>query len=96
VSLIKPVCAIVEPVREARVCFPVGYCGHAVLDCAWLTSHCELVLSLCVTSLQVREVIVVEEAGCQACEQLFPGERVCWEVLSSRECPAPATGSETS
>jgi hypothetical protein len=27
-------------------------------------------------SLQVREVAVVEEAGCQACEQLSPGERV--------------------
>jgi hypothetical protein len=29
-------------------------------------------------------------------EQLFPGERVCWEVVPSRECPAPASGSETS
>jgi hypothetical protein len=27
-------------------------------------------------SLQVREVVVVEEAGCQVCEQLSPGERV--------------------
>ena len=34
-------------------------CGHAELDCAWLTGQCEFVLILCVTSLQVREVIVV-------------------------------------
>jgi hypothetical protein len=27
---------------------------------------------------------VVEEAGCQACEQLSPGERVCWEVVFSQ------------
>ena len=27
-------------------------------------------------SLQVREVVVVEEAGCQAYERLSPGERV--------------------
>ena len=27
-------------------------------------------------SLQVREVVVVEEAGCHACERLSPGERV--------------------
>jgi hypothetical protein len=39
---------------------------------------------------------MLEEAGFQACEKLFTGERVCWEVFSSRECPAPATGSETS
>jgi hypothetical protein len=26
----------------------------------------------------------VEEAGCQACEQLSPGERVCWEVVFSQ------------
>jgi hypothetical protein len=39
---------------------------------------------------------MLEEAGCQACEKLFPGERVCWEVFSSRECPTPAMGSETS
>jgi hypothetical protein len=50
---------IAEPVWKARVCFPVGCCGHAVLDCAWLTGQCEFVLSLCVISLQVREVIVV-------------------------------------
>jgi hypothetical protein len=24
---------------------------------------------------------VVEEAVCQACEKLFPGEGVCWEVV---------------
>jgi hypothetical protein len=36
------------------------------------------------TSLKVREVIVVEEAGCQACEKLPPGERVCWEVVFSQ------------
>jgi hypothetical protein len=28
-------------------------------------------------SLQVREVVVVEEVGCQDCERLSPGERVC-------------------
>jgi hypothetical protein len=39
--------------------FPVGCCGHAVMDCVWLTSQCKFVLSLCVTSFQVREVIVV-------------------------------------
>jgi hypothetical protein len=39
---------------------------------------------------------MLEEAGCQACEQLFAGERVYWEVVSSRECLAPAMGSETS
>jgi hypothetical protein len=27
-------------------------------------------------SLQVREVVVIEEAGCQACERLSLGERV--------------------
>jgi hypothetical protein len=27
-------------------------------------------------SLQVREVVVVEEAGCETCERLSPGERV--------------------
>jgi hypothetical protein len=27
---------------------------------------------------------MVEEAGCQACEQLPPGERVCWEVVFSQ------------
>jgi hypothetical protein len=27
---------------------------------------------------------VVEEAGCQACEQLSLGERVCWEVVFSQ------------
>jgi hypothetical protein len=27
---------------------------------------------------------VVEEAGCHACEQLSPGERVCWEVVFSQ------------
>jgi hypothetical protein len=27
---------------------------------------------------------MVEEAGCQACEQLSPGERVCWEVVFSQ------------
>ena len=50
---------IAEPVWEARVCFLVGCYGHAVLDYTWLIGQCELVLSLCVTSLQVREVIVV-------------------------------------
>jgi hypothetical protein len=33
---------------------------------------------------------VVEEAGCQACEQLSPGERVCWEAFFSQR------GSSTS
>jgi hypothetical protein len=33
----------------------------------------------------------VEEAGCQACEQLSPGERVYWKWCSPRESPAPAT-----
>jgi hypothetical protein len=28
-------------------------------------------------SLQVREVVVVEEEGCQDCGQLSPGETVC-------------------
>jgi hypothetical protein len=27
---------------------------------------------------------VVEEVGCQACEQLFPGEGVFWEVVFSQ------------
>jgi hypothetical protein len=27
---------------------------------------------------------MVQEAGCQACEQLSPGERVCWEVVFSQ------------
>jgi hypothetical protein len=27
---------------------------------------------------------VVEEAGCQASEQLSPSERVCWEVVLSQ------------
>jgi hypothetical protein len=43
--------------------YPVDCCGHAVLDCAWLADQCKFMLSLCVTSLQVREVIVIEEAG---------------------------------
>jgi hypothetical protein len=34
---------------------------------------------------------VVEEAGCQACEKLSPGERVCWEVISPGGSPVPAT-----
>jgi hypothetical protein len=34
---------------------------------------------------------MVEEAGCQACEKLSPSERVCLEVFSPRESPAPAT-----
>ena len=34
---------------------------------------------------------VVEEVGCQACEQLSPGERVCWEVISPGGSPVPAT-----
>jgi hypothetical protein len=29
-------------------------------------------------SLQVREFVGKEEAGCQACEKLSPGERGCW------------------
>jgi hypothetical protein len=33
----------------------------------------------------VREVVVVEEAGFQACEQLSPGERVCWEAVFSQK-----------
>jgi len=28
--------------------------------------------------------LVVEEAGCQACEKLFLGEGVCWEVVFSQ------------
>ena len=39
--------------------YPIDCCGHAVLDYAWITGQCKFVLSLCVTSLQVREVIVV-------------------------------------
>ena len=27
---------------------------------------------------------MVEEVGCQACEQPSPGERVCWEVVFSQ------------
>jgi hypothetical protein len=27
---------------------------------------------------------MVEEAGCQACEKLSLGERVCWEVVFSQ------------
>jgi hypothetical protein len=26
----------------------------------------------------------IEEAGFQACEQLSPGERICWEVVFSQ------------
>jgi hypothetical protein len=33
---------------------------------------------------------MVEEAGCQACEKLSPGERVCWEVISPGGSPVPA------
>ena len=43
--------------------YPVDCCGHAMLNYAWLADQCKFVLSLCVTSLQVREVIVIEEAG---------------------------------
>jgi hypothetical protein len=50
---------IAEPVWEAVSIFPVGYCGHVVLDYAWLIGQCKFVLSLCVTSLQEREVVVV-------------------------------------
>jgi hypothetical protein len=50
---------IVEPVWEVVSVFPMGCCGHAVLDCAWLADQCKFVLSLCVTSLQEREVVVV-------------------------------------
>jgi hypothetical protein len=27
---------------------------------------------------------MVEEVGCQACEYLSPGEKVCWEVVFSQ------------
>jgi hypothetical protein len=37
----------------------------------------EEVVRILSNSLQVREVVVVKEVGCQACEQLSPGERVC-------------------
>jgi hypothetical protein len=39
--------------------FPVHCWGRAVMDYAWLAGQCKFMLSLCITSLQVREVIVV-------------------------------------
>jgi hypothetical protein len=36
------------------------------------------VVRLVRNSLQVREFVEKEEAGCQACKQLSPGERGCW------------------
>jgi hypothetical protein len=36
---------------------------------------------------------VVEEAGCQACEQLSPGERVCWEVVFSQRESSTSYGA---
>jgi hypothetical protein len=38
--------------------FPVGCCGHAVLDCVWLVGQ------FVQHSLQVREVIEVGRIGC--------------------------------
>jgi hypothetical protein len=42
--------------------FPIGCCGHAMLDCMWL------VRQYVKHSLQVREVIEVGRIGCLACE----------------------------
>jgi hypothetical protein len=36
---------------------------------------------------------MVEEAGCQACEQLSPGERVCWEVVFSHRESSTSYGA---
>jgi hypothetical protein len=69
-------------------------CGCSVVVCSLLSlllsSLCwkgaeEAGCQACVQhSLQAREVVVVEEAGFQACEKLSPGERVCWEVVFSQ------------
>jgi hypothetical protein len=50
--------------------FPIGCCGHAVLDCVWLVGQ------FVQHSLQVREVIEVGRIGCFSCERLSLGERV--------------------
>jgi hypothetical protein len=46
---------IVEPVGNLRFVFPIGYCGHAVLDYVWFVGQFEQ------HSLHVREVIELEE-----------------------------------
>jgi hypothetical protein len=35
----------------------------------------------------------LKKAGCQVCEWLFPGERVCWEVVPPRESPSTSYGA---
>lgn len=77
----------------------VGCCGHAVpgpsVACFLLSFLCEWVLNhySCphLARAESRNVLkkwvvrlVVKETGCQACEKLSPGERVCWEVVFSQ------------
>jgi hypothetical protein len=50
--------------------FPIGCCGHVVLDCVWLVGQ------FVQHSLQVREVIEVGRTGYFSYERLSPGERV--------------------
>jgi hypothetical protein len=64
--------------------YPVDCCGHAVLDYAWLADQCKFVLSLCVTFLQVREVIVIEEEGFT---------KLVSDSLQVRECAEEGEGS---
>ena len=56
---------------KACVYFPVGCCGHIVLDYVWLVGQ------FVKHSLQVREVVEFVKTSCWTCEWLPLGERVC-------------------
>jgi hypothetical protein len=55
---------------KACVCFPVGCCGHIVLDYVWLVGQ------FVKHSLQVREVVEVVKTSCWTYKRLSLGERV--------------------